>query len=214
VRELVKQESAPRTPLADAPWSPCGIAVHEQIAHGSWKDEGDAPMNSYEMTREFHRAFGLPVADKPRVPSVEERLLRAKLLFEECMETIEKGLGVRVFNRPLGIDWAVTYNTEFEIDSQYDPVETLDGLADVKVIANGTAVQFGLPMEAADREVFESNMSKLGEDGKPIVNKCELCSLGQPHGRDICELVDPTQPLGKILKGPHYRKPNIEGLLK
>ena len=174
-------------------------------------------MNSFQMTREFHRAFGLPVHDSPREPTVEERILRAKLLMEETLETITEGLGVCVdmdYARP-GIKHRFRIVHE---GAEYDPVETLDGLAVVKVIANGTAVQFGLPMEEADREVFESNMSKLDKVGKPIVNRCQIPECYVDETRGGCDrpdhLIDPTQPVGKILKGPNYRKPNIEGLLR
>jgi hypothetical protein len=170
----------------------------------------------------FHEAMGLRI--RPIVggyveePTVEERILRAKLLLEETLETIEKGLGLDIIflipNQMTDLYCVTEKDFQFEVARDYDPVETLDGLADIKVIANGTAVQFGLPMEDADREVFESNMSKLDEDGLPNINECVMCSLGQPHGRDICTLIDPTQPVGKVLKGPNFRKPDIEGLLR
>lgn len=176
-------------------------------------------MNSFEMTRRFHVAMGLPAHTKPVEPTEAERILRAKLLFEETMETIEKGLGVRVAVKiprdDYYTDLCVSANPEFEINTPYDPVETLDGLADVKVIANGTAVQFGLPLDVADRLVYESNMSKLDDSGRPIHNRCKhimdvthSCTLGP------CELIDPTQPIGKILKGPNFKKPDIKGFLQ
>ena len=178
--------------------------------------------SSFYMTRIFHEAMGLPVHDKPREPTVEERILRAKLLFEETMETIEKGLGIRVStNIPRDdhyTDLCITMNPQFRVDGPYDPVETLDGLADVKVIANGTAVQFGLPMEAADREVFNSNMSKLDDTGRPIVNECIIGLEDADHDceadADVCVFRDPSQPAGKRLKGPNFRKPDIAGLIE
>ena len=47
-------------------------------------------------------------------------------------------------------------------------------------------------------EIDDSNMSKLGLDGEPIIND------GQK---------DPTKPVGKILKGPNFRKPDIESVI-
>lgn len=176
-------------------------------------------MNSFEMTRRFHVAMGLPANDRPIEPTPNERIFRAKLLLEETLETIEKGLGLRLtWNdgvEDINIDSAgigVVYEGK-----PYDPVETLDGLADVKTVANGTAVQFGLPQDVADRLVFESNMSKLDENGKPVVNRC---------GRDDCadaeagycerpdHLVDPTQPVGKVLKSSRYKKVDLESVLR
>lgn len=174
-------------------------------------------MNSFEMTRKFHEAMELPVHDSPREPTVSERILRAKLLLEETLETIEKGLGLHVHVRA---ELLGTGCLEDAIELQhrggaYDPVETLDGLADVKVIANGTALQFGLPMTAADCEVFESNMSKLDDNGRPIMNCCTVHAHPERFHEvsDTCNLLDPTKPVGKILKGPNFREPNIKGLL-
>lgn len=181
-------------------------------------------MNSFEMTRVFHEKMLLPVNDAPIEPTAEERILRAKLLLEETLETVVKGLGLAV--EASAVPGGVIELRVVDVFASYDPVETLDGLADVKVIANGTAVHFGLPMNAADCEVFESNMSKLDDDGNPIVNRCTIPECIRGRGEECDEanpmipcphashLIDPTQPVGKILKGPNFRPPNIAGLLR
>lgn len=175
----------------------------------------------FERARNFHRAMGITVRDSPREPSVEERILRAKLLMEETLETIRKGLGVDVF--VLGGITAPQYHgveeevLTFQISRPYDPVETLDGLADVKVIANGTAVQFGLPMLAADLAVYDSNMSKLDENGNPMVNGV---TPGYRGGDDWLvdadaneEYYDSSKPVGKVLKGERYKPAMIGALI-
>jgi predicted HAD superfamily Cof-like phosphohydrolase len=62
-------------------------------------------------------------------------------------------------------------------------------LADLMYVVIGTAVTFGLPLEEVFAEVHRSNMSKLGADGKPIYRED-----------------------GKVLKGPNYFEPDLEGL--
>lgn len=59
-------------------------------------------------------------------------------------------------------------------------------LADVVYVAFGTALAYGIDLDAAVREVHRANMSKLGDDGRPVL-------------RDD----------GKVLKGPHYRAPDM-----
>lgn len=171
----------------------------------------------------FHDAMGITVREhvpgQPHEPSEEERILRAKLLFEETLETIRDGLGVALCYGPIStgatIHDMVEEKFSFEIVDSYDPVETLDGLADVKVIANGTAVCFGLPMEDADRIVFESNMSKLDEDGKPTINGVTPgYRTGSIGGVGEDELgYDSTKPIGKVLKGARYEPALIGSLL-
>lgn len=121
--------------------------------------------------------------------------------------------------------------------SQYDPIETADGLAALKVIANGTAIAFGIPMPEVDWEVFCSNMSKLDDSWNPIINQCKyyggdkqpaLVAYGEravAHDMQLCKnrertnncedpahLIDPNQPVGKLLKPANYIPANIEGL--
>lgn len=150
----------------------------------------------------FHQVMGLPVAEKLLVSiPVSGRLLRGKLLVEEVLETLH-AMGLRL-DESLQV-----VHVEGWV---YDPVETLDGLADIKVIVNGTAVAFGLPMEDADDEVFCSNMSKLDESGNPVRNVCqesEPCHLAILN-LDCEHLLDPTKPVGKLLKPAKYVPANI-----
>ena len=66
----------------------------------------------------------------------------------------------------------------------------LKELADVQYVVSGMAVTLGLPLQEAFNLVHQSNMSKLGDDGEPI------------YRAD-----------GKVMKGPNYAPPNLEGLI-
>lgn len=68
--------------------------------------------------------------------------------------------------------------------------DLLKELADLQYVVSGFAVTFGLPLEEAFKRVHISNMSKLGENGFPILRED-----------------------GKILKGPFYKEPNLEDLV-
>lgn len=198
-----------------------------ETAHSRFSEQAYYVESDFERTRRFHEAMGLPSHHEPRMPSVSERLLRARLLMEETMETIEKGLGVRVsFYDAVHDMWH--WNNGWQIDHEegvmYDPIETLDGLADVKVIANGTAIQFGLPLPEAEFEVFSSNMTKLDENGYPIVNRCHAChpvwskatreqlSCDDEHHKEVA-WTDSTKPLGKLLKPDTYVPANIARII-
>ena len=118
---------------------------------------------------DFHKAFGLGVADKPTVKLSDETIkLRFNLMKEENEEY-------------------------YEAAKRNDIIEVADALGDMLYILCGTILSHG--MQNKIHEVFEeiqrSNMSKLGENGKPIYRKD-----------------------GKVMKGPKYFKPNIESIIK
>ena len=119
--------------------------------------------------KEFHIAFGLGVSEIKRSDLGEQKnLLRYNLMKEENEEYLE----------------AVQNNDEIEI---------ADALGDMLYILCGTILEHGLQhkIEAVFDEIQRSNMSKLGEDGKPIYRED-----------------------GKVLKGPNYFKPNFEEILR
>lgn len=107
---------------------------------------------------------GQITSDKLRVPSVNERLLRAKLIYEEALETIDA----------LGVYLSREGNLEDNGEEQYNPKEVLDGVCDLAVVANGTLLTCGLHtvFEEALERVDENNKTKVGpgftirEDGK------------------------------------------------
>lgn len=119
--------------------------------------------------KDFHTAFGLGVSTEMKGSLGEQKnLLRFNLMKEENEEYLE----------------AVQNN---------DLVEIADALGDMLYILCGTILEHGLQHKIEDvfNEIQRSNMSKLGEDGKPIYRED-----------------------GKVMKGPNYFKPNIESILK
>ena len=81
----------------------------------------------------------------------------------------------------------------FEAAQSKDLVEVADALGDMLYILCGTIIEHGMQdkIEAVFNEIQRSNMSKLGADGQPIYRED-----------------------GKVLKGPHYFKPNIKSILE
>ncbi len=122
-----------------------------------------------QAVQEFHESFGLGVSALPKADLGEQvNLLRYNLMKEENEEYLE----------------AVQNN---------DLVEIADALGDMLYILCGTILEHGLQhkIEEVFDEIQRSNMSKLGEDGKPIYRED-----------------------GKVMKGPNYFKPNFETILK
>lgn len=120
-----------------------------------------------EKVEEFHKAFGIPLHKHPTIP-IDRVNFRHSLLLEE-VEELKKA------------------------SQEQDIVETLDAIVDCLYVLLGTAHEFGLAsfIESAFSEVHASNMSKLGEDGKPI------------YREDT-----------KVMKGPNYFKPNLLKILE
>ena len=118
--------------------------------------------------RQFHTAFGLGIREKPTADlGKAKNLLRYNLMKEENEEYLEAA-------------------------NSNDLVEVADALGDMLYILCGTIIEHGMQhkIEEVFDEIQQSNMSKLGEDGKPIYRED-----------------------GKVLKGPNYFKPNIEKVL-
>lgn len=127
---------------------------------------GGGPIDMAAAVAEFHQAFSLPARQVPGT-DVGEGLarLRVALLEEEAGEFVaasERG----------------------------DLVGIADALADIVYVAYGTALTYGIDLDAVLREVHRSNMSKLGRDGKPIL-------------RDD----------GKVIKSELYFPPDIAAIL-
>lgn len=121
-----------------------------------------------DAVHEFHTAFGLGIKNEPTADIGEARnLLRFNLMKEENEEY-------------------------FEAANNNDLVEVADALGDMLYILAGTIIEHGMQYKIAEvfDEIQRSNMSKLGEDGKPIYRED-----------------------GKVLKGPDYFKPNIQEIL-
>ena len=118
--------------------------------------------------KEFHKAFKLDYLDKPKADlGMDKNKLRFNLMKEENEEY-------------------------FEAANNNDMVEVADALGDMLYILCGTIIEHGMEHKIDEifREIQNSNMSKLGADGRPIYRED-----------------------GKVLKGPNYFKPDIEGIL-
>lgn len=103
-------------------------------------------MTPLEMVREFHEAFGVPAYATPVIPPLKRQALRQDLMDEEHDE----------LNRAIRSD---------------DLVAIADALADLTVTVYGTALEYGINLDAVLEEVHRSNMAKLGSDGKPILRE-------------------------------------------
>ena len=139
---------------------------------------------------DFTISYNCPIALKHQPGSMEYAKLlelRQKLLDEEYKET--NSASATMIS-------ALLQNPNYQPTTE-EMVELLDGLVDVVYVAVGTAIALGWDFTDAWRRVHTSNMSKLGEDGKPI----------------IADGSDPEFPAGKILKGPNYHKPNLLDLV-
>lgn len=140
--------------------------------------------HTIHKVRKFHEAFGHPVEERLTASTKDTRKLRVSLIAEELTELCT-ALGVRLAITQVGGRYEVDVTATAE-DHEVDLVETADALGDLDYVVQGSNLVFGIPAEAVIDEIQASNMSKLGEDGKPIY-------------RDD----------GKIMKGSNYFKPNI-----
>lgn len=125
-------------------------------------------MNVQDMVAEFHEKFGHPVFETPGLIPDDRADLRWNLIYEELTE----------------LEYA---------QGEDDLVEIADALGDLLYVVYGAALEYGIDMAPVVDEIHRSNMSKLGEDGRPV-----------PH---------PTVP-GKIGKGPNYSPPDIARVLR
>ena len=125
--------------------------------------------STLQQVQEFHETYGLPVKDAPDVSDEKTNALRINLIAEE-LEELQEAL------------------------KNGDALETLDALIDLQYVLDGAFLSFGLHdvKDAAFNEVHRSNMSKLGEDGKPIRRESD----------------------GKVMKGPNYFKPDLAQFIK
>ena len=118
---------------------------------------------NFEKVAEFMNAFGQTVETEPTWTSVSQ--LRYDLIDEELKE-----LGQAIEERNI--------------------VEVADALTDLLYVVYGAGHSFGLDLDKCFEEVHNSNMTKLGPEGKPIYRED-----------------------GKVMKGPGYRAPNLKTTL-
>ena len=125
-----------------------------------------AKLNAVKL---FHKKFGLGVSHTLMADlGPEKNQLRFQLMEEENKEYLEAA-------------------------NKGDMVEVADALGDMLYILCGTILEHGMQhkIDEVFNEIQRSNMSKLGEDGKPVYRED-----------------------GKVLKGPQFREPNIAQVLE
>jgi predicted HAD superfamily Cof-like phosphohydrolase len=125
-------------------------------------------VDTLEGVRIFHETYGLPVKDRPDLSDAKTNQLRINLLQEE-LDELKEALAAG------------------------DAVGALDALTDLQYVLDGAYLSLGLHevKYTAFAEVQRSNMSKLGENGRPI---------RRPED-------------GKILKGPNFTPPDLQAVV-
>ena len=123
-------------------------------------------MTNFQKVKNFMETFGQEVKSRPSFSSDKINMLRYNLIKEELDE----------FKQAL---------------DKKDILEVADALTDILYVTYGAGHAFGIDLDVCFQEVQNSNMSKLGEDGKPIFND---------HG--------------KVMKGPNYFKPDLSKYVK
>ena len=118
-------------------------------------------MTNFESVKKFMETFGQEIKEKAGFPDEKITSLRYDLINEELDELKEA------------------------IDNK-DIKEVADALTDILYVTYGAGHAFGINLDKCFKEVQNSNMSKLSEDGKPIYND-----------------------KGKVMKGPKYFKPDL-----
>ena len=123
-------------------------------------------MSNFESVKIFMQTFGQEVKNKPEYPNEKIVKLRYDLIDEELKELKEA----------------------IEKKSIKD---VADALTDILYVTYGAGHAFGINLDKCFEEVQNSNMSKLGKDGKPIYNE-----------------------QGKVMKGPNFFEPDLGKLLR
>ena len=122
-------------------------------------------MTNFEKVKQFMQTFGQEVKTKASFSDEKTNQLRLDLISEE-LEELKNAM------------------------SSKDLLEVADALTDILYVTYGAGHAFGINLDKCFDEVQNSNMSKLGSDGKPIYNES-----------------------GKVMKGPDYFKPDLSKFL-
>ena len=122
-------------------------------------------MTNFEKVKLFMQTFGQEVKTKASFSDEKTNQLRLDLISEE-LEELKNAMASK------------------------DLLEVADALTDILYVTYGAGHAFGINLDKCFDEVQNSNMSKLGSDGKPIYNDS-----------------------GKVMKGPDYFKPDLSKFL-
>lgn len=116
-----------------------------------------------QSIEEFMRKAGQAVPDKVTEPDEDTRLLRAKLIYEEAIETIT-ALGVQMFFEYDGSDEG-SAQLRFEVVGDFDLEGVADGCADILVVTIGTFSACGIHDNPVMHEVNQANLRKFDIGG-------------------------------------------------
>ena len=119
-------------------------------------------MSNFEDVKRFMGTFGQVIRTKPQFPDNKTMQLRFDLIKEELNE-LEHAMKTKNLK------------------------EIADALTDILYVTYGAGCAYGINLDKCFKEVQRANMSKLGNDGKPIFNE-----------------------KGKVMKGPNYLEPNLK----
>ena len=119
-------------------------------------------MSNFTDVKIFMETFGQMIRTKPQFPDEKTMQLRHDLIKEELNE-LEQAMKTKNLK------------------------EIADALTDILYVTYGAGYAYGIDLDKCFKEVQRANMSKLGEDGKPIYNE-----------------------KGKVMKGPNYLEPNLK----
>tara|TARA_B110000483_G_scaffold239538_1_gene318230 strand:- start:633 stop:1055 length:423 start_codon:yes stop_codon:yes gene_type:complete len=131
-----------------------------------------------QKVEEFHKAMSTDVAVEPRANLLH---LREKLLVEECTEVVAE---LQTMQMELERGKPITKEQWAKL---------LKELCDLQYVLSGTVVSFNAIVDSftpAFNRVHSSNMSKLDDEGNPVLNS-----------------------YGKVTKGPNYKAPTLEDLI-
>ncbi len=132
----------------------------------------------------------------PSIPAPETRVLRAKLLLEETLETIE-AMGIQL-DLPDAFTALKIKDIEFKPVLPVNIVEVADGLCDVDVVKDGAAEAFGISLQPLLSIVHDDNDKKFlpghkfvnGKLIKPPDHKGCTAEIGRELLRQGCEVAD------------------------
>ena len=123
-------------------------------------------MSNFDDVKTFMQTFGQEVKTKAEFPKKKIIKLRYDLIKEELTE-LQNAMNTKNLK------------------------EIADALTDILYVTYGAGHAYGIDLDKCFSEVQKSNMSKLGEDGKPIYNE-----------------------KGKVMKGSKYFEPNLKQFIE
>ena len=123
-------------------------------------------MSNFDDVKTFMQTFGQEVKIKAEFP--EEKIVKLRYdLIKEELDELQNAIKTKNLK------------------------EIADALTDILYVTYGAGHAYGIDLDKCFKEVQKSNMSKLGEDGKPIYNK-----------------------KGKVMKGSKYFEPNLKQFIE